>query len=298
MPPKRASMIRRQSVSAPASPTPKFKHLTQDAQQPLSPSRPSSGPASPVLRWFQTRMSPSPPSSLSRPQSPHSAALSEAMHDHLPTRPEPAHLPPQYHANIRPPMLDDLTRSTLPTSSLSAPHLSGSPADRLGHHTPDPPHPLSLTRIPPSAPARTSLDTLRTLYTKAMPTVPFHQQTRSINIPTPFRNWFQAEPVKGDDKHESILAEEDQDEDPEVERENIRKKCKCPHPMYRLSSAECPSRSLSEESGCILSWSSWLRFCHHWTSHRSARGHSLARNQGGPPVQRNGCADHPCSWNE
>jgi triacylglycerol lipase len=154
--------------------------------------------------------------------------LSEAMHDHLLTRPEPAHLPPQYHANIRPPMLDELTRSTLPTSSLTAPQPSDSPANRTGHHTPDSAHPLLLNRIPPSAPARTSLDTLRTLYTKAVPTVPSHQQTRNITIPTPFRNWFQTEPVGDVDKHESILTEEDQDDDSEVERENIRKKCEYP----------------------------------------------------------------------
>lgn len=225
MPPKRLSIIRGQSVSAPASPASRLKHLAEDVQQPVSPSQSSSGPASPILRWFQTQISlPSPPPP-SRSQSPHSAALSEAMHDHLPTRPEPAHLPPQYHASIRPPMLNELARSTLPTSSLAAPQLTDSTLDRLGNHTPDSSHLLLLNRIPPSAPARTSLDTLRTLYTKATPT---HQQTRSITIPAPFRNWFQAEPVKGDDERKSILTEEDQDEDPEVERENIRKKCKCP----------------------------------------------------------------------
>ena len=130
-------------------------------------------------------------------------------------------------------MLDELTRSTLPTSSLTAPQLSCPPTDRIGHHTPDSAHPLLLNRIPPSAPARTSLDTLRTLYTKATPTVPSHQQTRSISIPAPFRNWFQTEPDKDDDKHSSILTEEDQDEDSEVERENIRKKCKHPADLIR-----------------------------------------------------------------
>ena len=223
---KRLPIVRNQSASAPTSPAPRLKHLVDDAQQqqPASPSHPSSGPGSPILRWFRTQLPSSSPPSSPRPRSPHSAALLEAMHDHLPTRPEPAHLPPQYHANIRPPMLDELTRSTLPISSLTAPHL----ADQLGHHTPDPGHPLSFNRIPPSAPARKSLDTLRTLYTKTNPFTPFHQQTRSITIPTPFRNWFQTDPVKDDDKHKSILTEEDQDEDSEVERDNIRKKCKYP----------------------------------------------------------------------
>lgn len=216
MPPKRLSIVRNQSLSAPASPSSRFKHLSEDAQ-PQPPS-PSSNPVSPILRWFQNQVSlPSTPST-SRPQSPHSAALSEAMHDHLPTRPEPAHLPPECHANIRPLILSELTRSTLPTSSLT------NPADRLGHHTSDSVHALLLNRIPPSAPARSSLDTLRTLYTKAAPTASHHQQTRSINIPAPFRNWFQSDPAN-DDKHTSILTEEDQDEDSDVERENIRRKC-------------------------------------------------------------------------
>ena len=223
MPPKRMHIVRTQSVSAPTSPGPRLKHLAEDARKPAPPSQPSS---SPILRWFQTQTpSPPPPSpSPSRPQTPHSAALSEAMHNHFLTRPEPAHLPSQYHANIRPPMLDDLTRSTLPTSSLTAPQHQSSdpPADRLGHHTSE-----LLNRIPPSAPARSSLDTLRTLYTKTIPTVPSHQQTRSISIPAPFRNWFQTDPVKDGDGHGSILTEEDQDEDSEAEREHIRKKCKC-----------------------------------------------------------------------
>lgn len=296
MPQKRLSIFRGQSASAPASPAPRLKRLAEDAQQqPASPSHSSSGPASPILRWFQTQLSSSSPPPTSRPQSPHSAALSEAMHDHLPKKPEPAHLPPQYHANVRPPMLDELTRSTLPTSSLTPPHLT----DQLGHHTPDSGHQLSFNRIPPSAPARKSLDTLRTLYTKTIPTTSFHQQTRSITIPTPFRNWFQTEPAKDDDKYKSILTEEDQDEDSEVERENIRKKCKHPPDLiYRLHNAERPSRSLSEEPCCILSWPSWLRLCHHWTSHCSTRGHALARNKGSPSVQRSGRLDHPRSRNK
>lgn len=221
MPPKRLSIVRNLSVSAPASPSSRSKHLSEDAQpQPASPSQPPSGPASPILRWFHNQISSSSTPPLSRPQTPHSAALLEAMHDHLPTRPEPAHLPPEYHANIRPPLLSELTRSTLPTSSLST------PANRLGHHASNSAHTLLLDRIPPSAPARTSLDTLRTLYNKTVPTTPLHQQTRSISIPAPFRNWFQTEPPKDEGKHGSILTEEDQDEDPEVERENIRRKCK------------------------------------------------------------------------
>lgn len=218
MPPKRLSSIRKQSFSAPSSPSPRLRQLHEDAQpQPDLPSPSSPAHPSPILRWFHNQAS---PSSLSRPQSPCSAALFEAMHDHLPTRPEPAYLPPVYHAKIRPPILNELTRSTLPTSSLAT------PADPLGHHYPtDLAHPSSLNRIPPSAPARTSLDTLRTLYTKAIPATSPHQQARSISIPATFRNWLQAEPIKDDNKHKSILTEEDQDEDPSVEQENIRKKC-------------------------------------------------------------------------
>lgn len=288
---KRISIVRGQSVSAPSSPASRLKHLAEDAQQPTSPSQPPSGPASPILRWFQTQISPS------RPQTPHSAALAEAMHDHLPTRPEPAHLPQQYHANIRPPMLDELTRSTLPTSSLTAP--SDILADRLGHHIPEPAHPLLLNRIPPSPPARTSLDTIRTLYTKATPVVPSHQQTRNITIPTPFRNWFQTEPAKDGDKHGSILTDEDQDEDSEVERENIRKKCEHPADLiHRLLSVEHSSRSFSKEPRRILPWPSRLRLCYHRAGYRTAGGHPLARDQGSSPVRRSGRIDHPRSGNK
>lgn len=220
---KRISIIRGQSVSAPASPASRLKHLPEDAhQQPDSPSQPSTGPVSPIIRWFQTQLPPTSSTSPSRSQNPHSAALSAAIHDHLPIRPEPAHLPPQYRANIRPPIINEITRSSLPTSSLTTPH----PIDSLGHHTSNSGGSQSLDRIPPSFPARTSLDTLRTLYTKAIPTTQTHQQTRSITIPSPFRNWFQTEPDKDDDKRELILTEEDRDDDSEVERENIKKKCK------------------------------------------------------------------------
>lgn len=218
MPPKMLPIVRKQSVSAPTSPSPGLKHLSKDPQpQPLPPSQSFFAPPSPILRWFQNQRS--LPSSLSRPQTPHSAALSEAMSDHLPARPEPAHLPPEHHANIRPPLINELTRSTLPTSSITA------PTDRL-EPRPDSAHASLLDRIPPSAPARTSLDTLRTLYNKATTAKPPHQQTRSISIPAPFRNWFQTETVKDGDKHKSILTEEDRDDNPEVERENIRRKCK------------------------------------------------------------------------
>ena len=255
---KRLSIVRRQAVSAPASPASRLKHLPEDAQQQLdSPSQPSSGPVSPIIRWFQTQLPPTSPTSSPQPQNPHSAALSAAIHDHLPTRPEPAHLPPQYHANIRPPILNELTRSSLPTSSLTAPH----PADALGHHTPNSGHSQSLNRIPPSFPARTSLDTLRTLYTKATPTSPPHQQTRSITIPSPFRNWFQTESDKDDDKHKLLLTEEDQDEDSEVERENIRKKCKyladlicrvTPLKFFQISLRRIPSYFVTAFLGSIL----------------------------------------------
>jgi len=86
-----------QTVSQPpASPASRLKHLAEDThqQQPASPFHPSSGPASPIPRWFQSQLSSSSPPPTSRPQNPHSAALSEAMHDHPLKRPEPVHLPP------------------------------------------------------------------------------------------------------------------------------------------------------------------------------------------------------------
>lgn len=225
--PKRLSIVRKQSASAPPSPLPRLKHLSEDAQPQLpSPQSPSSPvTVTPFLRWFRKQMASSSPLSPSQPQTPYSAALSEAMNDGLPTMPEPAHILPEYHAEIRPPMLSELTRSTLPTSSLTT------PADRPGHHPSSSPHGSSLDRIPPSAPARTSLDTLRILYNRTILTTPQHQQTRSISIPAAFRNWFQAEPVKDQGEHRSILTEEDQDEDPEVERENIRRKCTHQKPL-------------------------------------------------------------------
>ncbi|KAF9566139.1 alpha/beta-hydrolase [Agrocybe pediades] len=90
------------------------------------------------------------------------SALQDALNTSLPTPPAPAKLPPSFRASRRiihpPPFLDNLTRSTLPTASLSPPL----PVER-----PQPTRPsLELVKTPPivllqANPTRRSVDSLR-----------------------------------------------------------------------------------------------------------------------------------------
>ncbi|RDB29528.1 Lipase 2 [Hypsizygus marmoreus] len=138
---------------------------------PRVPSKP------PILRWLGSlSSSPSPSPQSGSPPSPSLAALNEALHEPLPSiklpKPPPLalHAPGSFHARSlsrAPPFLDSLTRSTLPTASLSPP-LSTASSSR----PPSPTHPLRPPSIvlSHSPPTTSSLDSLRSISTSAAAT--------------------------------------------------------------------------------------------------------------------------------
>ena len=249
----RHAAMPRPHVSAPSSPSPRLHLLDNRSTMSEHSPQPKLPQAFPFLQWFN-----------SRPASP-SAALSEALHDglKLPARPDPARLPPslnrsQSHRRA-PSVFSNLTRSTLPTSSLSSPGQSTESSNT--HYTVDSEYPVVLNHSPPSVPTRSSLDTLRSLQApttlrRTRPSSSRHQQKRSIHLPSPIRSWFQSEPPD-DKQHESILVEEDQAETADQERERIRHKC--PFLLFvfwRMLMSR--SRSIAEQPNSVLSWTSWV----------------------------------------
>ncbi|KAF8203197.1 triacylglycerol lipase [Pholiota molesta] len=153
----------------------------------------------PVLRWA------TPPSRSRTPP------LTDAINTPLPTRPQPARLPPSFRAarNLAhpPPFLDNLTRATLPTSSLSPPP----PVDWA--HT----RPSVTTSRPPSIvlnhvqPTDSSVDTLLRVSSRAMstysdPSISIQDTQAPSTLAASFsRWWFQPE---------TLLAQEDRSESP------------------------------------------------------------------------------------
>ncbi|KAF8973581.1 Alpha/Beta hydrolase protein [Flammula alnicola] len=143
-------------------------------------------PTAPVLRW------------LSNSNSTHQPALDEAMNTPLPTRPQPARLPPSFRASHMvihpPPFFDNLTRSTLPTSSLSPPlRVENSPAPSLDATIARPP-PIVLTHVPPT---RSSIDTLRDV------------QGSATTSASSSRWWFQSDFFSSQDDGPSIAPKEE-----------------------------------------------------------------------------------------
>lgn len=150
-----------------------------------------SRPHTPVLRWLSnvssTRSSPS-----SSPPSPNLALLNEALNE--PLRPPAARLPSSFRASRNlsrpPPFLDNLTRSTLPSSSLSPPIASfySFRSDVVR------PPPIVLAHSPS---ARSSLDSLRSFHSRSMsthsadPLTGNHLQTSSSTTSSWW--WFQSD---------------------------------------------------------------------------------------------------------
>ncbi|KAF8913039.1 Alpha/Beta hydrolase protein [Gymnopilus junonius] len=98
---------------------------------------------SPVLRWISR-----------------SPALDEAMNTPLPRRPPRARLPPPFRPSLhQPAFFDSLTRSTMPTASLSPP-LPVETCPPLRKHDLIRPPPIVLLHSPPTG---SSLDSLRSL---------------------------------------------------------------------------------------------------------------------------------------
>ncbi|CAA7268008.1 unnamed protein product [Cyclocybe aegerita] len=181
----------------------------------------------PVLRWLSnlTNSNSQPPSparsSLSlnlQPPSPSLSLLNEALNTPLilpsPIIPRPplAKLPPSFRAahNVThpPPFFDNLTRSTLPTSSLSPPPtVSTHPVPQVDLARPPP---IVLNHSPPS---RTSLDSLRSLHTRSMTTYSITSITSLDSVSqksstTTSASWWSFQQFTKSNK-DALLADED-----------------------------------------------------------------------------------------
>lgn len=248
--------------------------LNIDNRADEMPPRPRMPPANtPVLRWLsswsrpQSRAGTPPPSTT--PPSPSLASLTEALHEPLPTLlptpPPRAQLPDSFHASRRlshgPPFLDNLTRSTLPTSSLSPP-LSASSQ----YYHPPPSIPSDLLHSPPivlthSPPTLSSLDTLRSVssrnHIRSMSTSSV-TSTATVtdttgNSTTASWWWFQNDNKENVD---TLLTEDDRAETIQEQQQNLHNKC-----LFNLSSlapTDLDRRSLSQEPGGLLPRPPWF----------------------------------------
>jgi triacylglycerol lipase len=172
-------------------------------------------PPEPVLRWLVSRpqAGPSAPSPAPSP-SQSLSLLREALTETLPTPPPQAHLPSAFHVSHTltrpPPFLDNLTRSTLPTASLSP----FSTPDRV----PSPLSEQSPTHVSPVATSLSSLETLRALIERGI-----HTSAVASAAPTPSRSWwFQPE---NKDNVDTLLHEDDRADSVQQEQDKIRRKC-------------------------------------------------------------------------
>ncbi|KAJ3784585.1 Alpha/Beta hydrolase protein [Lentinula aff. detonsa] len=201
----------------------------------------------PVLRWLGTwspygrtfSKEPSPASSSSNLSSPSLVSLNEALHEPLclPRRPPSAQLP-HFSLARHPPFLDSLTRSTLPTASLSP------EANIFSSNSSPPPSPTSRTRsgasfndskfhLNHSPPSRSSLDSLRSVSQRDFTLRHSHKRTASTAAtvsPSELESntswwWFQS---GNKDNVDTLLAEEDRAATVREEQDNIRKKYQCP----------------------------------------------------------------------
>lgn len=217
-----------------------------DMRLPRSVTHPGSGsnqPA-PVLRWLsnwspnkqhsRSNSSPSsnsnsrsssPPSS---PAAPDLTLLREALHEPLIARPPAAQLPSSFrpqNLSRPPPFLDNLTRSTLPTSSLSPPLEVRTSLDNVSPSEIQYP-PIVLSHSPPY---RSSLDTLRRMSlppSRSMSTLSRTDSTFSTassflpSLPSTNNfSWWFSESKDSTTNTQSLLSEEDQQQD-------LKKKCR------------------------------------------------------------------------
>jgi hypothetical protein len=232
-------------------PLPRLQSLSSPSMaiEPAQPKNPT-----PVIRWLGPLCTQAehpakrPPGSTSdspsgsAPPSPCLSSLNEALNeDILPTTPPHARLPSSFYASRAlsrpPPFLDNLTRSTLPTASLS----SGLPLYRdtsTAHSVPlnDPQRPLAeVQRVSVSRPrSRSSMDTLRSVRDRNI-----HMMTPSVPSPTSTAptNWWW---FQGDNKQnvDTLLQEEDRADSVSEEQSNIRKKCEHSIPINMLNNAQ------------------------------------------------------------
>ncbi|KAJ6509348.1 Alpha/Beta hydrolase protein [Mycena vitilis] len=178
----------------------------------------------PILRWLGTwspykSPNPSPPST---PPSPGLASLNEALTEPI-AFPASAHLPQSFSASRAlsrpPPFLDNLTRSTLPTASLS-PHAT-SPDENPFH---------DVSGVNSSPPTGSSIETLRSLSLRD------HRRTRSLHtaaVPADppsasesiARWWFQSE---NKDNVDALLDRDDRADSVQQEQSILHSKYRSP----------------------------------------------------------------------
>uniref|UniRef100_D8PRX4 GPI inositol-deacylase n=2 Tax=Schizophyllum commune (strain H4-8 / FGSC 9210) TaxID=578458 RepID=D8PRX4_SCHCM len=167
-------------------------------------------PAQPTLRWLGTRGSQHSTPSPSAPPSPLISSLDEALHEELalPKPPPLAKLPDSFYASRqltrRPPFLDNLTHSTLPTASLVG--------EQLAEHD----GPL---RSPPTS---SSLDSLRRVSERDR-----RRNSTEESQDSPSRSsgwWF----FQHKDDMDNMLNEDDRADTVQEEQDNIRKKYRSP----------------------------------------------------------------------
>jgi hypothetical protein len=202
-----------------------------------------------------------PPIQVTRGEEDTSQAISEALADDLDFQSPPPITPPP-HAHLphssafthtrdntfQPPYLGSLTRSTLPTSSLTA---VPAQVHAAPHSEP------STMLYQQSTPSRTSLDSLRTLKDRGMHTSATAAAPQAPFVPSPIsRWWFQPENKKTVDR---MLDEDDQSSTVEKEGEKIRQKCKPSFYLPIHPDFDCPIRPFYKESGGVLSWTAWIR---------------------------------------
>ena len=189
---------------------------TDSLDSPTSMRRPPPPSSSaPVLRWL---------SNLTPDQSTTSLSIEEAINTPLPSRPPKAKLPPSFRPSHQithpPPFFDNLTRSTMPTASLSPPPTVSSHSVPLHADLARPP-PIVLTH---SQPTRSSIDSLRSVHTRSMSTFSVSTPTIDLQSPTVSSStwsWFFPQ-----SKSETLLAQEDRPQN-DQQKEEIKKKCMC-----------------------------------------------------------------------
>ena len=134
--------------------------------------------------------------------------LNEAINTPLPTRPKPARLPNSFRASVHPPpFFDSLTRSTLPTASLSPPlSVQRHPSDKIQ------PPPIVLLHSPLT---HSSVDSLRSVHTRSFSTLSeIDSASNSFS-----RWWFQSD---------NLFSQEQTP----VHKDHLKKKCNLPSLLF------------------------------------------------------------------
>lgn len=160
--------------------------------------------------------------------------LSEAMNTPLPTRPKPAMLPSSFRASMHPPpFFDSLTRSTLPTASLSPPlSVQHHPSDKIQ------PPPIVLLHSPP---IHNSVDALRSVHTRSFSTLNEIDSASTSSLSFS-RWWFQSD---------NFFSQEQTLD----HKEHVKKKCSLPSLFFIfIPSSSLPHPDLSPRNPVI--------FCH------------------------------------